>query len=54
MRLGSHFIKILLLHIIYYVCTVFEKMDSDNNENEDYGNQEFDGNAVEEEIEMQE
>jgi len=28
-------------------------MDSDNNENdEDYGNQEFNGNAVEQEIEM--
>ena len=26
----------------------------ENDENEDYGNQEFDGNAVEQEIEMQE
>ena len=28
--------------------------DDENDENEDYGNQEFDGNVVEGEIEMQE
>jgi len=35
-------------------CLWKDGLDSDNNDNEDYGNQEFDGNAVKQEIEMQE